>query len=457
MIIIVRQNKSITNIAKLIMTAIIWMLFVTVWIRYYNGVAFRSHQDIGFMGTSLLWFVVYLWFCDLFRSFSIASSNVLDIIISQMICIGLTDGLSFVAVCLLSRGWVDIIPGFICYICQLALASLGITITKRILLKKMIPSKTVVIYGGEYNENNAKFFCERLLDKYKHMFDICQIVSCENEELDKIIESNEQLIMAGVPYDHRKTIAKNCMDSGRTFYYIPEVEELIFEKCTVKNLLDTPLKRYYFVDSKKTTYIVKRVLDLLFAILFLIIAVPFVLLAAIAIKLEDRGPVFFRQLRVTKDGRRFNIIKLRSMVVDADRHGVKPTVEADNRITKVGAFIRKTRIDELPQLINIIKGDMSFVGPRPERVEHVEMYEAQLPAFKYRHMVRGGLTGYAQVYGKYNTSPEDKLKLDLIYIMNQSLYLDLRLILLTFRTIFQSERTEGFSAESASRIEEGNV
>lgn len=450
----VQKNKTITNIAKLILSAIIWMLFVTVWIRFYNGRAFRSHQDIGFIGTSIIWMMIYMWFCDLFKAFSIASYNVMDIIISQLISIGLTDGLSFVVVCFLSRGWVDIIPGLICFIAQMLVISFGIIVTKRILLIKMIPNKTIVIYGGNYNVNNVKLFCERLLDKYKHMFEIVELVDADGDDIYNKIDSNEQLIMAGVPYDKRKEIAKYCIDSGRTFYYIPEVEELIFENCTVKNLLDTPLKRYYFVDSKKTYFIVKRLLDVIFAALLLIVAIPFVLIAALAIKIEDRGPVFFRQLRVTKDGKQFNILKLRSMVVDADNHGVKPTVEGDARITKVGAFIRKTRIDELPQLINIIRGDMSFVGPRPERIEHVEQYEAQLPAFKYRNMVRGGLTGYAQVYGKYNTSPEDKLKLDLIYIMNQSIYLDFRLALLTFRTIFQSERTEGFS--NSTETGEGN-
>ena len=171
-----------------------------------------------------------------------------------------------------------------------------------------------------------------------------------------------------------------------------------------------------------------------------------------AIKIEDHGPIFFKQKRCTKNGRVFEIIKFRSMIVNAEKMGVIPTTDGDSRITKVGNIIRKTRIDEIPQFINILKGDMSFVGPRPERVEHVEEYTRELPEFKYRMMVNGGLTGYAQIYGKYNTSAYDKLRLDLMYIENQSLLLDIKIILLTIRTIFQAESTEGFDKKRSEEI-----
>jgi len=174
--------------------------------------------------------------------------------------------------------------------------------------------------------------------------------------------------------------------------------------------------------------------------------------AAIAIHLEDRGPVFYRQERVTLDGKSFNILKFRSMVVDAERYGAIPATENDPRITRVGRLLRKVRIDELPQLLNILAGHMSFVGPRPERVLHVALYEQQVPEFKYRLRVKGGLTGYAQVYGKYNTSPEDKLKLDMLYIENQSLLLDFKLVLLTIKILFSPESTEGFDKDRSDSI-----
>ena len=160
----------------------------------------------------------------------------------------------------------------------------------------------------------------------------------------------------------------------------------------------------------------------------------------------------YRQMRVTKDGKTFSIMKFRSMAEDAEKTGPIPSTQNDPRITKVGRVIRACRFDEIPQLFNILSGSMSFVGPRPERVEHVEMYTKDMPEFVYRNKVKAGLTGYAQVYGKYNTSPYDKLRLDLIYIENRTLLLDLKVLLLTIRTIFQKESTEGFKDGKSKQI-----
>ena len=173
-------------------------------------------------------------------------------------------------------------------------------------------------------------------------------------------------------------------------------------------------------------------------------AAPVMLLVALAIKLEDGGPVFYKQMRMTLDGREFGILKFRSMIVDAEKYsGAVLAAEDDPRITKVGKFIRATRLDEIPQLLNILKGDMSIVGPRPERKSFVEEYCEKIPEFRYRMKVKGGLTGYAQIYGKYNTSPYDKLRLDLMYIENYSLMLDIKLILMTVRIMLKKESTEG--------------
>lgn len=211
--------------------------------------------------------------------------------------------------------------------------------------------------------------------------------------------------------------------------------------------------KYDYVYEKREGYAAKRVLDIVLSLSLLILLSPLLLLTALAIKLEDRGPVFFKQKRCTKDARVFEILKFRSMIVDAEKQGVVPTTVNDNRITRVGKVIRPTRIDELPQLFNILRGDMSFVGPRPERVEHVEQYTKEVPEFAYRMKVKGGLTGYAQIFGKYNTSAYDKLRLDLMYIEQQSL-LDIKMILLTIRTVFQLESTEGFSEEKSKKMNE---
>ena len=193
--------------------------------------------------------------------------------------------------------------------------------------------------------------------------------------------------------------------------------------------------------------VVKRACDILVSGIGLIIASPFMLLEALAIKLEDGGPVFFKQPRVTKDGKAFNVLKFRTMIVDADKHKKRLASEDDDRITKVGKVLRKLRIDELPQFLNILKGEMSIVGPRPEQVEITEKYVEILPEFKYRLKVKAGLTGLAQILGKYNTTPKDKLILDLMYIEQYSIWVDLKLMLQTAKVLFKSDSTEGVQGE----------
>jgi exopolysaccharide biosynthesis polyprenyl glycosylphosphotransferase len=202
------------------------------------------------------------------------------------------------------------------------------------------------------------------------------------------------------------------------------------------NLFDTPLllNRNYGLTFEQRLF--KRILDIALSVVGFIVALPIMLIVALAIKLYDGGPVFYKQKRLTINGKEFYVYKFRSMIIDAEKDGVaRLACDDDDRITPVGAFIRKVRLDELPQIINIIKGDMSVVGPRPERPELTEQYKKDMPEFEFRLKVKAGLTGYAQVVGVYDTTPYDKLKMDLMYIQNYSLLLDLRIILMTLKTV----------------------
>jgi lipopolysaccharide/colanic/teichoic acid biosynthesis glycosyltransferase len=183
------------------------------------------------------------------------------------------------------------------------------------------------------------------------------------------------------------------------------------------------------------------------------------IITAICIKAEDHGPALYKQVRLTKDGKEFEIYKFRSMRTDAEKDGVArlSTGASDSRITKVGKFIRKVRIDELPQLFNIIKGDLTIVGPRPERPEIAKEYEKTLPEYAMRLQAKAGLTGYAQVFGKYNTTPYDKLLMDLMYIANASVFEDLRIIFSTVKILFQPESTEGIEDGQTTAMENGQA
>jgi len=453
------NNKRITHTGMVIITILEFVMFSLTWYLDYNDKMFHMYKQHGLLTCLFVWIIIYLWFCSLYRAFSFASTSIGETVFSQFISFGLADLILYIVCILLRRDYVSIWPGIICLVIQSAMACLLVIYIKRILMKRIVPYKTVFFYGTTYSDFTAKQFAERLLQKYSHMFSISCIVQDDDdfEGIINHIDNHERVIMVGICYEHRKKIAKYCIDKHKIFYFVPEIEEIVFMNCDTKNLLDTPLKRFSFSNERTGYLFVKRLLDIVFSLLFILIFWPIMLITALAIKIEDRGPVIFKQLRVTKNEKTFNIYKFRSMVVDADdveNYGVRPTTVGDSRITHVGKVIRAFRLDELPQLLNILKGDMSFVGPRPERIEHVQKYEADLPEFKYRHMVRGGLTGYAQVYGKYNTSAEDKLKLDLLYIMNAGLLMDLKLFLLTVRTVFQKESTDGFEIKQAENTNE---
>ena len=259
------------------------------------------------------------------------------------------------------------------------------------------------------------------------------------EKVTEEIMNYDAVFLCDIHSPLRNRYVKFCYSKGIRSYITPKISDIIIRSSENIHLFDTPLllsRNQGFSFEEK---FVKRLMDIIIASLALIITSP------ISIKLYDGGPVFFRQDRCTINGKVFSIHKFRSMIENAEKEGeVIPTTEDDQRITPVGKFIRKTRLDELPQFIDILKGDMSVVGPRPERVEHVRQYTAEIPEFEYRLKVKGGLTGYAQIYGKYNTSAYDKLKLDLMYIQNYSILLDLKLIIMTGKIVFMKESTEGF-------------
>jgi lipopolysaccharide/colanic/teichoic acid biosynthesis glycosyltransferase len=225
---------------------------------------------------------------------------------------------------------------------------------------------------------------------------------------------------------------------------MPKITDVLIKGSAQLHLFDTPvfLTREYALTIEQR--ITKRLFDICLSLPLIMIASPIMLITALIIRISDKGPAFYRQVRCTAGGKEFQIIKFRSMTVDAESDGIARLAgRKDERITPFGRFIRAVRIDELPQLFNILAGDMSFIGPRPERPEIIAQYIEQMPEFSYRLKMKAGLGGYAQVYGKYNTTPYDKLKLDLTYIENYTLWLDIKLMILTIKTMFKPDSAEG--------------
>ena len=320
-----------------------------------------------------------------------------------------------------------------------------------LLYYKIYPSFSILEITGDFKNDLAEKFITQTNGYY-----IKESVGYNigEEELIEKIRKIDGVLIGDIPALAKNTILKICLKMGKSTYFLPKISDIIVRESEEINWLDMPLFLNQNVGIGKWQGIVKRILDILLSSVALVLLSPLMIIVALAIKLEDGGPVIFKQERCTLHNKRFMILKFRSMIVDAEKEDKPhPAEDNDPRITKVGRIIRPMRIDELPQLINIVKGDMSIVGPRPERVEHVEKYTKEIPEFEFRGMVRGGLTGYAQVYGKYNTQPLDKLKLDLLYIMNYSLLLDLEIMIETVYTLFRKDSTEGFSIETIENIQ----
>jgi len=277
---------------------------------------------------------------------------------------------------------------------------------------------------------------------FKKQYCINMIVDYRSVKLKDCILACDTVFIYNVPIRERTEIAEFCYRNMRHIYFNPEISDIaeISSKHVILDdisLINAPVKEMSF--EQKTF---KRVMDIVFSMSALIITSPIFVFCMISIKLGDGGKVIFKQQRATKDGKIFYVYKFRTMKENIENYSA---TEEDDRITKVGKTLRKYRLDELPQFFNILKGDMSLVGPRPEMLENIYMYTKEFPEFAYRLRVKAGLTGYAQIAGKYNTSPKYKLILDLLYIENYSLVKDLKLILQTLIVLFKPDSTAGFS------------
>ncbi|MGN1195671.1 MAG: sugar transferase, partial [Acutalibacteraceae bacterium] len=290
----------------------------------------------------------------------------------------------------------------------------------------------------------------------KKRFRLIRTVNSEKTSLEELYEymnSVDAVFLCGVPSDYRNEVVKKCIATGKIAYVKPKISDTIIRGGRTIQLMNVPVYRCKRSDSSLIYQLGKRAADIAFSLIALVVLSPLMLIVALAIKAEDSGPVFYKQKRLTLNGKEFEIIKFRSMKPDAEKDGVARLAEDnDDRITKVGRVIRKLRLDELPQLLNILSGSMSIVGPRPERPEIAREYEESIPEFSLRLQVKAGLTGYAQVYGKYNTPPYDKVQMDLMYVANQSFSEDIRLILMTLKIMFIPSSTEGVNEKQRTAL-----
>ncbi len=391
-------------------------------------------------------------FTSLYGGYQIGQLKRLDVINSQIISILFVNAITYLQISLMERTLVisKALPIVILTLADIVIIVVWAYIADAVYKKMYPPRDIALIYDNPFDLIEV----EDKLNMRKDKFNLKVVLSSDEdfEAVKKALDECGVVALASEKEPLRENILKYCFEKGISVLISPKLSDLMIRGASRLELFDSPI---YYCSNKGLTIgqrIIKRLMDMILSLVLIILFSPVMIVIAAAIKLHDKGPVLFKQKRYTKDGKVFNILKFRSMIVDAEKDGeVIPAEDNDPRITPVGKVIRKIRMDELPQLFNILKGDMSVVGPRPERVEHVDMYSEQIPEFRYRLKVKGGLTGYAQVLGKYNTSPYDKLRLDLIYIENYSLLLDLKLMLTTIKILFKPESTEGFNKGDEKR------
>ena len=422
------------------------VIYYVIW-RYliYDGTLFPHYFGNGKYVLCLVYALIamiLIYMCDGFRYGYLKLS---DIIISQFVSILLTDIITYFQLCLIANQMIAVWPVMVLFGVSLVVCFCSCYLFTFVYHRMYVPKNMVMIYGNE-SAVDLKFKMDMRGDKY-HVTKILS-VDTDKEILRREICAHDAVIINDVPAEVRNDILKYCYANQIRTYVVPKISDIISRGAKDITLFDTPLLLVKGTGLSLSQRFVKRAFDICFCLIALLPAAPIMLLAAAVIWAEDHGPVFYRQERVTKDGKIFRIFKFRSMVVNAESYGTYSGATGnDPRITRVGRFLRASRLDELPQLLNILQGDMSVVGPRPEHRQNTDIYTAEIPEFAYRLKVKGGLTGYAQIYGKYNTSAYDKLRLDLMYIENYSLVLDIKLILMTLQIMLRKESTEGFKEE----------
>ncbi len=419
-----------------------WLWFARFYPSINNsnrGLKFYVNGHLLILG---IYLVLMLFFASTYGGLKIGYLKPMDVIISLIVATLITDIITYFQLSLMNNWLLDAVWFLIMFGVQVVILIVWSLVCDKVYHRIYPPRKVLLIHAdrpyvdivNKLNSREDRFVVSK-----------CIHINEGIEKIEDIIDKEfHTILLWDIDTPSRNKLLKYCYSKSIRVYMMPKIPDVLVKGAETVHLFDTPLLLTRESALSVEQRLTKRILDIVLSILLLVIASPFMLITALAIKLYDRGPVFYKQIRCTAGGKEFKILKFRSMKQDAEKDGVaRLASKNDSRITPVGKFIRATRIDELPQLFNIFIGQMSFIGPRPERPEIIAQYVEEMPEFVFRMKMKAGLAGYAQVYGKYNTTPYDKLKLDLTYIENYSIWLDIKLMLLTLKIIVKPESTEG--------------
>ncbi|SNU08477.1 exopolysaccharide biosynthesis polyprenyl glycosylphosphotransferase [Lachnospiraceae bacterium] len=449
------QLRQCENLIVLLFKVILY--FLVFW-SFYGLFAIRNWQLLSISRTAAVTILSYLisgyLFIKIYGGYDIGKRKSKPIVISLSLAAFMTDMVAYVMLMVMNTNNNNNIkftleqPWLILVVCALQIIVIEFAVYggNWVYFKIYDPEKCLIVTSSQRSLNEIS----KSIKKYKLQFKICRNIDYRNEALRDIIPKYDTIFVYDVPVKERTQIVEFCYQNMKNVYINPEMADVVELNSHHVMLDDVSLLELSSMGLTAEQKFVKRAFDIILSVFALVITSPLVLISAIAIKIEDGGTVFFKQNRATRGGKIFSVYKLRTMKENVDNY---LSVVDDERITKVGKVLRRFRIDEIPQFLNVIKGDMSVVGPRPEILANIFNYTNALPEFEYRLRVKAGITGYAQIAGKYNTLPKDKLVLDLMYIEDYSLWLDIKLIFQTLIVIFKKDSTEAFDREVEERMD----
>lgn len=449
-----KQTKNaLIRILIAIHFVVMYAVFLYFWFKFYrqpakDGAYFMHNRTI-----MVSYFLLLFLMSDTYQCYKFGIYKKDELVISQTIANLISWGGVYLFACVMAQKYLTLIWVVVPFVIQLMFTYCWFVLENKVYFKIHKPKDAVILYR---NESELAKLQEVRDQKNKWVIKRQIKISSEEEAENALKELNEfgTIFVVGVEATLRNGIVKYAVENNKDCYFLPHTGDIIVSGAKHIRSFSVPINRIERSNPSPEYLMLKRLFDIVMSLFGIIILSPFMLITAIIIKAYDKGPIIYKQTRLTKDGKLFDIYKFRSMRVDAEKDGVARLSSGtnDNRITPVGKIIRMIRFDELPQLFNILKGDMTIVGPRPERPEIAKEYEKVLPSFSLRLQAKAGLTGYAQVYGKYNTEPSDKLKMDLMYINNMSLIEDLKIMFATVRILFEKESTEGIDNNKTNAL-----
>lgn len=427
-------------VVKMVNIVLLMIPFLICWTLYYEP----RTTTVGSKQVSVLVMIIFFLICYYFGQrldcFRVSILQIRDVIFGEVLVTMITDIIMYILIWMLSIHLPNLIPGLITWGGQCVIGVIWAYVMHQSYFFTHPPLRTIVIY-------DERMGMENLIHTYglEKRFNIKTVYPVESI-MDKleVMEEFDAAFLCGIHSRERNIILKHCISHKIKLFMIPRIADVMMRGSEQIHMLYLPILKTQRYKPSIEYQIIKRTMDIVVSGIATIVLSPLFLITAIAVK-SDGGPAFYKQKRLTKDGKVFEILKFRSMRVDAEKYSgaVLSAGGNDPRITKVGRIIRACRLDELPQLLNILKGDMSLVGPRPERPELQKEIEKEVPEFGLRLQAKAGLTGYAQVYGKYNTTFYDKLLMDLMYISKPSILEDFTIMLATVKILTSKESTEG--------------